>query len=78
MIVHSPEDAIVVYGQPNVGLVIVHVTEKKKMEVKDILKAMTIEKKSRNKKKKMILRKNIKSSLKEKLQHTLQIYGTKD
>jgi len=48
MIFHSPENAIVVYGQPNEGLVIVHVTEKKKMEVKDFLKAMNIEKKPRN------------------------------
>jgi uncharacterized protein (UPF0218 family) len=44
MIVHSPEDAIVVYGQPNEGLVIVHITEKKKIEVKNLLKEMAIEK----------------------------------
>ena len=36
----SPENAVVLYGQPNTGLVLIRVTEEKKKEVKKILKEM--------------------------------------
>lgn len=36
----APENAIVIYGQPNSGLVLIRVTEDKKGEVKKILKEM--------------------------------------
>ena len=36
----APQGAIVVYGQPNIGLVIVRVTSKKKKEIKDLLDRM--------------------------------------
>lgn len=36
----APENTIVIYGQPNKGLVLIRVTEEKKREVKKILKEM--------------------------------------
>ena len=39
-ILNAPEKAIVIYGQPNRGLVIIKVNENKKKEVKKILKDM--------------------------------------
>lgn len=37
---HAPDKSLVVYGQPNEGIVVVEVTEKKKAEAIKILKAM--------------------------------------
>ena len=38
--IHAPENSIVMYGQPNEGLVIVHVTPEIKAKVQKILDAM--------------------------------------
>ncbi len=45
-VLYAPENAFVVYGQPNEGIVIVRVTSKKKAEAADWLKAMEIASKS--------------------------------
>ncbi|MCK4243435.1 DUF359 domain-containing protein [Candidatus Bathyarchaeota archaeon] len=42
MIMNAPQNAIVVYGQPHKGIVIVRITKEKKQEIKSILKAMTM------------------------------------
>ena len=39
-VLHAPEDSLVVYGQPYVGIVVVKVTPEKKAETMEILKAM--------------------------------------
>jgi uncharacterized protein (UPF0218 family) len=39
-VLHAPEKAFVIYGQPKEGLVVIRVTENKKKEVKKILKDM--------------------------------------
>ena len=39
-VLYSPEKSFVIYGQPNRGIVVVKVTEEKKAEVKEYLKAM--------------------------------------
>lgn len=45
-VLYAPEKAIVVYGQPHEGIVIVKVTSKKKAEAENLLKAMEIASKS--------------------------------
>ncbi len=42
MIMNAPINAIVVYGQPHKGIVMVRITKEKKQEIKSILKAMTL------------------------------------
>jgi uncharacterized protein (UPF0218 family) len=39
-VLHAPEKALVIYGQPKEGLVVIKVTKNKKTEVKKILKDM--------------------------------------
>jgi uncharacterized protein (UPF0218 family) len=39
-VLHAPENSLVVYGQPYLGIVVVKATAEKKAEVMDILKAM--------------------------------------
>ncbi len=39
-VLYAPENSFVVYGQPYEGIVVVKVTEKKKVEAAEILKAM--------------------------------------
>lgn len=39
-VLHAPEKALVIYGQPKEGLVVIKVTENKKAEVRKILKGM--------------------------------------
>lgn len=39
-VLHAPEDSFVLYGQPIQGIVVVKVTEQKKKEVTEILRAM--------------------------------------
>jgi len=39
-VLYSPETALVVYGQPHSGIVVVKVTSEKKAQVKEYLKAM--------------------------------------
>jgi uncharacterized protein (UPF0218 family) len=39
-IMRAPQDSFVLYGQPHEGIVVVKVTEGKKTEVSEILKAM--------------------------------------
>lgn len=48
-ILHAPEKAIVVYGQPREGIVVVKVTQMKKKEVTEILKTMEVVEKLNNK-----------------------------
>ncbi len=45
-VLYAPEKAIVVYGQPCEGIVIVKVTSKKKFEASNLLKAMETASKS--------------------------------
>lgn len=40
VVLKAPENSIVIYGQPNSGLVLIRITEEKKREVKKILKEM--------------------------------------
>ncbi|MCJ7713870.1 GTP-dependent dephospho-CoA kinase family protein, partial [Candidatus Bathyarchaeota archaeon] len=40
VILHAPKNAFVIYGQPNEGIVLIKVTEKRKEEVRSILKDM--------------------------------------
>jgi hypothetical protein len=46
-VLHAPEGALVVYGQPNEGIVVVNVTSKKKAEAAGILKAMKMVRKAK-------------------------------
>lgn len=39
-VLYAPENSLVVYGQPHLGIVAVKVTSKKKVEVEEFLKAM--------------------------------------
>jgi uncharacterized protein (UPF0218 family) len=39
-VLYSPENSLVVYGQPHKGIVVVKVTSEKKAEAAEILKAM--------------------------------------
>jgi len=39
-VLYAPEKSLVVYGQPNVGIVVVKVTSEKKAETAEVLKAM--------------------------------------
>lgn len=41
-IIHAPEGSIVVYGQPNVGIVLVRVTARKKRETRALVEALTV------------------------------------
>ena len=43
-ILHAPMGSIVVYGQPDEGIVVVHVTNEKKNEIKSIIQKMEGEK----------------------------------
>jgi len=43
-IMRAPQDSFVLYGQPHEGIVVVKVTQDKKAEVSEILKAMEISK----------------------------------
>jgi uncharacterized protein (UPF0218 family) len=47
VVLHAPENTIVIYGQPNTGLVLIRVTEKKKREAKKILKEMKLLRKAK-------------------------------
>jgi uncharacterized protein (UPF0218 family) len=40
VILEAPENTIVLYGQPNQGIVLVNVTKEKKKEIKEIINAM--------------------------------------
>ena len=48
-ILHAPENAIVVYGQPREGIVVVKITQMKRKEVTQILKTMEVVEKLNNK-----------------------------
>jgi hypothetical protein len=39
-IMNAPQESLVVYGQPHEGIVVVKVTEDKKTEISELLKAM--------------------------------------
>jgi len=43
-VLHAPQDAIVIYGQPHVGVVVVKVTPEKRAEARRILKSMKTKK----------------------------------
>jgi len=42
-VLNAPEGAIVVYGQPHEGMVVVQTTKEKKKEIKSLIKAMTVQ-----------------------------------
>lgn len=46
-VLHAPENSFVVYGQPLEGVVVIKVTEQKKKEVTEVLKAMEIFRKAK-------------------------------
>jgi len=43
-VLYAPEDALVVYGQPHEGIVVVKATTQKKMEARELLEAMACSK----------------------------------
>jgi len=46
-VLYAPENSFVVYGQPLEGIVVVKVTEQKKKEITEVLKAMEIFRKAK-------------------------------
>jgi len=42
MVLNAPEGAIVVYGQPHEGMVVVQTKKEKKVEIESIIKGMTV------------------------------------